>query len=322
MHVVIATRIHFKAGCFDPCPIVSCEVCPIDEDRDGTLTADLSGTIVFPDADSDGVPDRSDNCRLVANPDQSPVATPVVTAPSDVTLASCADSQIGSASATDVCDGGPVTVTNDASHPFPRGTTVVTWTAQDAKGRMASSTQRVTVVDTTPPTFTSVPPDITLNNCGPANLGLPTAVDDCAGTPTFTNNAPAKFLVGPTVVTWTATDVSGNHATATQTVTVHDTVPPAVACEPAGPPGGSFRVSSSDACTTTPTIRLGSFVLADGEKIKINETGQSGVRLVNVIGPEHIKHFHVGNGEAVITATDGSSNVASATCGTAKAPKP
>jgi hypothetical protein len=308
MRVVVATRIHFKGGCL---PYVGCA---IDEDRDGTLTADLSGTIVFPDADGDGVPDRGDNCRFVANPDQSPVATPVVTAPSDVTLASCADSQIGIAGAADVCDGGPVTVTNDAPSPFPLGATVVTWTAQDAKGRVGSSTQTVTVVDTTPPTFTSVPPDIALNDCGPANLGLPTAVDDCAGTPTFTNNAPAKFLVGPTVVTWTAADVSGNHATATQTVTVTDTVAPKVACEPAGAPGGSFRVSSSDACTTSPTIRLGSFVLTGGEKIKINETGKSGVRLVNLIGPERIKHFHVGKGEAVITATDESSNVGSAHC--------
>jgi hypothetical protein len=305
LSVRIGATLHFEVCEFGVC---------VGFDRDGILTAALSGSIAFVDADGDGVPDRDDNCRFVANADQSPVASPVVTAPSDVTLASCADSQIGSASAADLCDGGPVTVTNDAPHPFPLGSTVVTWTAQDAKGRMASSTQTVSVVDTTPPTFTFVPPDITMNDCGPANLGLPIAVDDCAGPPTFTNNAPVKFLVGPTLVTWTATDASGNHATATQTVTVTDTVAPAVSCERAGPPGGSFRVSSSDACTTSPTIRLGSFVLANGEKIKVNETGQSGVRLVNVIGPERIKHFHVGKGEAVITATDGSSNVASAYC--------
>jgi hypothetical protein len=316
MHVVIATRVHFgPAGCL---PYVGCA---IDEDRDGTLTADLAGTIVFPDADVDGVPDRSDNCRFLANPDQSPVATPVVTAPSDVTLASCAVSQFGGASAADVCDGGPVTVTNDAPHPFPRGTTVVTWTAQDAKGRVGSDTQAVTVVDTTPPTFTSVPADIAMNDCGPANLGLPIAVDDCEGTPALTNNAPAKFLVGATVVTWTATDLSGNHAIATQTVTVTDTVAPAVSCVPGGNPsghghggGGFFQVSSIDACTDFPTIRLGSFVLANGETIKITETGKSGVRLVNVMGPAQIKHFHVGRGEGVITATDPSSNVGSASC--------
>ena len=153
-----------------------------------------------------------------------------------------------------------------------------------------------------------------MNNCGPANLGLPTATDDCGGSPTFTNDAPPYFYVGPTVVTWTATDISGNHATATQTVTVTDTVPPDVSCAPVwNDDNGFFQVSSSDACGA-PTIRIGSYVLANGETIKIEEVGKSGVRLVDVIGPNHIKHFHVGRGEAIVTATDGSGNVASATC--------
>jgi len=38
------------------------------------------------------------------------------------------------------------------------------------------------------------------------------------------------------------------------------------------------------------------------------------VRLLNVVGPNQIKHFKVGKGEAVIVATDGSGNVASAYC--------
>ena len=57
----------------------------MDETTDGTLTATLSGTIVFPDSDNDGVPDRSDNCRFVPNADQAPVATPVVTPPGAIT---------------------------------------------------------------------------------------------------------------------------------------------------------------------------------------------------------------------------------------------
>ena len=43
----------------------------------------------------------------------------------------------------------------------------------------------------------------------------------------ITNNAPALFPIGVTTVTWTATDASGNTATATQTVTVNDTQAPA-----------------------------------------------------------------------------------------------
>jgi antitoxin (DNA-binding transcriptional repressor) of toxin-antitoxin stability system len=72
-------------------------------------------------------------------------------------------------------------------------------------------------------------------------------------------------------------------------------------------------VSATDACAA-PILRLGSFVLAEGERIKINVTGQPGVRLVGVVGPDRIRHFQVGKGEAVITATDPSSNVTTVVC--------
>jgi Thrombospondin type 3 repeat len=310
MRVVVGQTIHFKAGCTDT-PFG--EVCLIDQHKDGTLTATLSGDITFPDSDHDGVPDRSDNCRFVANPDQTPVPTPIVTPPPAITIASCADHNIGIASATDVCDGTHVTLTNNAPATFALASNVVLWRAEDAKGRSATANQNVTVVDTTPPIITSVPPDLTLNDCTAADLGSPTATDDCAGTPTFTNNAPAKFRLGTTVVTWTASDVSGNHATATQNVTVIDTVAPTVSCVRSSPVGGGFTVVSTDACSA-PTIRLGTFVLANGEEIKIEETGRTGITLVNVVGEARTKHFQVGKGEAVITATDTSGNVASAAC--------
>jgi hypothetical protein len=313
LRVAVGTRVKFKAGCVDPCPIGSCEVCVVDETTDGTLTADLAGTIHFPDSDGDGVPDRNDNCRFVPNPTQTPVPTPVVTPPAATTINSCQDHGIGAATGSDVCDASIVSLTNDAPATFKVGPNLVTWTGVDGKGRVGSATQNVTVVDTTKPIFTLVPGPIALNDCKATNLGLPTATDDCAGTPTFTNNAPPKFPVGPTVVTWTAKDASGNQSTATQTVTVTDAVAPTISCVPAGPPGNTFQVTGIDACGA-PTIRLGSFVLANGERIKINETGKSGVTLIGTVGPDNIRHFHVGKGEAIITATDGSGNAASASC--------
>jgi large repetitive protein len=53
-------------------------------------------------------------------------------------------------------------------------------------------------------------------------LGTPTVTDNCTATANIvvTNNAPASFPVGNTLVTWTATDASGNSATCQQTVTV------------------------------------------------------------------------------------------------------
>ena len=305
-HIVLGTRVHFEGGCV-------LGSCIIDETDSGTLTTDVSGTLLLPDTDADGVPDVTDNCPFVANPDQTPVPTPTIAAPADVTLASCADRQFGGPKAADVCDGGPVTVTDNAPATFLVGPNTVTWTATDSKARTATDTQIVTVVDTTPPIFTYVPPDVQVYDCGPVNLGQPTATDDCAGTPVITNNAPAYFYVGLTPVTWTARDASGNTTTAGQTVKVTDTVPPTVSCVATQPTGNSFKVTASDACSS-PTIRLGTFVIANGETIMINETGQPGVRLINVVGAARIRHFQVGKGQAVITATDPSANMSTATC--------
>ena len=304
MHAVMATRVLFQAGCTDL-------GCVINEEKDGSLTVDVSGPIVFPDVDGDTVPDRTDNCRFTPNPTQALVSTPVVSPPFAITVNSCADHRIGRAIASDVCDGGPVTLTNNAPATFAVGPNTVTWTGEDTLHRVATASQIVTVIDTTDPLFTSVPANVSLNNCGPATLGLPTATDDCAGTVGFTNNAPPIFLAGTTPVIWTATDASGNTATVSQSVTVVDTVAPAVSCVADSPTGGTFRVSTTDACAT-PILRLGSFVLAEGERIKINETGQPGVRLIGTVGG--IRHFHVGKGEAVITATDPSSNVGTVVC--------
>src|SRR4029077_11563449 len=123
--------------------------------------------------------------------------------------------------------------------------------------RTATDTQNVTVVDGTPPAFLTLPPHVSLTNCGPASLGTPTGLDDCDPSLSFSNNAPAIFPRGATVVTWTARDDSGNQATAAQTVTVNDLVKPAVSCVALVNAPGYFRVSASDACTALPAIGLG-----------------------------------------------------------------
>lgn len=87
--------------------------------------------------------------------------------------------------------------------------------------------------DTTAPTFTFVPPDLTTQSCGTLNIGTARATDVCSATAvTITNNAPAKFPPGTTLVTWRATDAAGNTTTATQRVTVILGDDPA--CCPAG----------------------------------------------------------------------------------------
>ena len=300
VHVSIATLLHIEFG-------------PISEDRPGSHTTDIDGTLTFPDTDGDGVSDFTDNCKFTANPAQNVIATPAVTPPPNVTLNSCLDHHFGFARAADVCNGRPVTVTSDAPFQFAVGPNTVTWSGNDGVDPVAHATQTVTIHDTTDPLFTSVPPDIHLNDCVGTALGTPTATDDCAGTVTFTNDGLPKYYVGTTVVTWTAHDASGNTSTDTQNVTVVDTVPPTVSCVATGPPTGhAFIVTSTDACGA-PVIRLGSFVIASGETIKIEEVGKPGVELISDVR-NSIRQFHVGKGQAVVTSTDGSNNVTTVIC--------
>jgi len=88
--------------------------------------------------------------------------------------------------------------------------------------------------DTTSPVVTP-PADITAEEATTTTppgqavaIGTATATDDVDLNPVITNNAPTLFPLGTTNVIWTATDASGNSATADQTVTIVDTTPPVV----------------------------------------------------------------------------------------------
>ncbi len=121
------------------------------------------------------------------------------------------------------------TITDDAPALLPLGTTVVTYTATDGSGNTATATQNVTVEDTTSPTV-AAPADVAVegNTTGDATgvaLGTPSTTDIVDPSPVIIDDAPAVFPVGTTVVTFTATDASGNIGTANASVTVEDVTP-------------------------------------------------------------------------------------------------
>ncbi|MCH1607362.1 MAG: HYR domain-containing protein, partial [Nitrosopumilus sp.] len=122
------------------------------------------------------------------------------------------------------------TITNDAPTVFPLGETIVTWTATDSSGNSASATQTITVVDTTAPVITT--PENIISNATSKLNNIVTLeqilVIDSISTVQITNNAPSYYEFGETIVTWTATDSSGNSASATQTITVVDTTAPVI----------------------------------------------------------------------------------------------
>jgi uncharacterized delta-60 repeat protein len=96
-------------------------------------------------------------------------------------------------------------------------------TVTDPGELSSEDTVTITIQDTTPPAITA-PADVTVDQSDPygtpVTLGSPTVSDLCDPSPTVVNSAPALFPLSETMVTWTATDASGNSATATQKVTV------------------------------------------------------------------------------------------------------
>ncbi|OLC32984.1 MAG: hypothetical protein AUH84_07885 [Thaumarchaeota archaeon 13_1_40CM_4_38_7] len=168
--------------------------------------------------------------------------SPTIVAPVDIMINSTGaltSISIGSAIVNDRVDPSPLVTNNAPANGFPVGKTIVTWTATDASGNSAADTQIVAVInaqppnpipsnnpDVIPPTIIA-PPDVITDATGLLTqvvLGMPTVTDLEDPSPKITNDAPANgFLVGKTIVTWTATDASGNYAKAAQLVTIQST---------------------------------------------------------------------------------------------------
>ena len=108
-----------------------------------------------------------------------------------------------------------------------------TWLATDGAGLSSTCSQTVTVVDRTPPVISGCPASFPANT----DTGLctavvswtePTAADFCTYGWSKTHAPGETFPLGPTLVTYTATDASGNTSTCSFTVTVVDGQAPTI----------------------------------------------------------------------------------------------
>src|SRR5204863_20796 len=126
--------------------------------------------------------------------------------------------------ATDACEGNiPVVITGTVGSAL--GSYVLTYTATDSSGNTATATRTVNVVDTGGPV-------ITLNGANPMTIECgagytepgASAIDTCQGSIPVVITGSVLSGVGTYTITYTATDASGNTATATRTVNVFDTV--------------------------------------------------------------------------------------------------
>ena len=113
------------------------------------------------------------------------------------------------------------------------GTITYTYTATDVCGNYAYDTQTITIEDTTPPELT-IPEDYTVEcyeDVMECDSSYATATDECSEV--MITCVQSELIGGPCggfiTNTFTATDACGNETTATQTITVYDTIPPVIA---------------------------------------------------------------------------------------------
>ncbi|MGE4619715.1 MAG: HYR domain-containing protein [Planctomycetota bacterium] len=129
-----------------------------------------------------------------------------------------------------ITDCSGVSVVSDAQPPIqvPVGGRIVNYTATDGLGQTSTMSFAILVEDTDLPFILNMPANMTLNpepgTCGATILwDEPEASDNCA-VETLTSNfdPPSTFGVGTTMVTYTATDTSGNERVSSFSVTITD----------------------------------------------------------------------------------------------------
>ena len=154
---------------------------------------------------------------------------PIISPPADLVIeatGSLTSVELGEAIAMD--ESGIQLIVSNGPTLFPLGSSTIIWTAIDNNGNSAFATQQVDIVDTTSPTISLIP-DITVEAAVPydniVELQAPIA-DDIFDIVSITNNAPEFFPIGETIVSWTATDTSGNSASVEQKITIFDTTFP------------------------------------------------------------------------------------------------
>lgn len=138
------------------------------------------------------------------------------------------------------------------------GNYTITFEAVDASGNTATCSFTITIEDTVDPTISNCPEDITISadvdDCNAVvNYETPTGSDNCDFTLSLTEGleSGSVFPIGTTTVTWTVTDLSGNTASCSFTVTVTDEIAPVIDCPEnieTCDPEVTWNISATDNC--------------------------------------------------------------------------
>jgi uncharacterized repeat protein (TIGR01451 family) len=216
----------------------------------GGGTTTITWTATSHNAAGEDTGNSSCTQTITVNNAAEDTTAPAITCPANITRSNdsgqcSAAINVGTATATDNCDGNPtVEGTRSDGHslsdPYPKGTTTIHWTATDSSGNSSSCDQTVTVTDNEKPTI-SCPANKTANTepgtcAAHVDPGTPSATDNCDTSLTVTGSRSDgrpltdTYPKGTTTITWTATDDDGNNQSCAQTITVEDHENPVIVC--------------------------------------------------------------------------------------------
>lgn len=184
---------------------------------------------------------------------------PRITCPENQTVSSSASScaSMPSSYMVTVTDNCTTTTTLLNGLPsgsaFPLGSNTVSWITTDAGGNSATCSFTVTVVDNTPPSITC-PADFARNTDADQCTAVvaysnPVVSENCTGWSLMqTGGQPSgsALPIGANLVVWKVTDVGGNSATCSFTITVTDAQAPTVSC-----PANLLRSNDPNQCGAT-----------------------------------------------------------------------
>lgn len=209
--------------------------------------------------------------------------------------------QVDNSLSTDNCGITSRTVSKTSFDCTNIGINTVLFTAEDASGNSANCTTTISVEDFIPPSVSCKPVTIQLDATGNAVLTAEQVDNNTTDNCSITNRSVSKtsfncLNVGTNTVIFTATDIAGNTATCSVSITVEDKMAPSVLCKP----------------VTIQLDAIGNATLTAAQ-VDNGSTDNCGINS-KILSKTSFNCSNIGTNTIIFTATDGSGN--SATCST------
>ena len=256
----------------------------------GTVNSDAVGSYVLTYIATDPSGNTQTASRTVNVVDTT---APVVTVTGDNPATVELGTTYTDAGATATDASGTVTVvTSGTVDTDTVGSYTLTYTSTDASGNAGTATRTVNVEDTTAPVITVTGDNPATHEYGTTYTDAGATATDASGTITVETNGEVNADVGSYILTYVASDASGNTATATRTVNVVDTTPPVITVLGENPATVEYGSNYVDAGATATDLRDGTVTVTS-----------SSVSSTTIVGEQTITY----------TATDAAGNTATAT---------